>query len=159
MRKSFYSIPLLFSLLSFPLFFSSSLSSLLLFLPLPLFSLLFSSLLSLLLFYSTPLLLFYSILLLFYFSSSNLIESPLQTEERRVKEQQQGGAALPPGTVEEWLEKHTKRLRAAQTDSPLSEEELVFQYPPGWPPVQELPPSLRAPPPGGWMIPPGLHWG
>ncbi|KAL7986736.1 hypothetical protein Chor_013019 [Crotalus horridus] len=43
--------------------------------------------------------------------------------------------------------------------SPHCEEELVFQYPPGWPPVQELPPSLRAPLPGGWTIPPGLHWG
>ncbi|XP_013929018.1 PREDICTED: zinc finger matrin-type protein 5 [Thamnophis sirtalis] len=80
-------------------------------------------------------------------------------EERRAKEGQQDGTALPMGTVEEWLEKHAKRRRAAETDSPLPEEELVFQYPPGWPPVQELPPSLRAPPPGGWTIPPGLHWG
>ncbi|XP_015672954.1 zinc finger matrin-type protein 5 [Protobothrops mucrosquamatus] len=80
-------------------------------------------------------------------------------EERRAKEQQQDGTVLPVGTIEAWLEKRAKRLRAAQRDSPHSEEELVFQYPPGWPPVQELPPSLRAPLPGGWTIPPGLHWG
>ncbi|XP_048369939.1 zinc finger matrin-type protein 5 isoform X3 [Sphaerodactylus townsendi] len=39
------------------------------------------------------------------------------------------------------------------------EEESVFQYPPGWPPVHELPPSLQAPPPSGWLIPPNLQWG
>ncbi|KAM3826326.1 zinc finger matrin-type protein 5 isoform 2-T6 [Vipera latastei] len=82
-----------------------------------------------------------------------------RAEERRAKEQQQDGPVLPVGTIEAWLEKRAKRLRAAQRDSPHSEEEVVFQYPPGWPPVQELPPSLRAPPLGGWTAPPGLHWG
>lgn len=35
----------------------------------------------------------------------------------------------------------------------------VFQYPLGWPPVQELPLSLRAPPPGGWPLQPSIQWG
>ncbi|XP_064434696.1 zinc finger matrin-type protein 5 isoform X1 [Mirounga angustirostris] len=35
----------------------------------------------------------------------------------------------------------------------------IFQYPIGWPPVQELPPSLRAPPPGGWPLQPSVQWG
>lgn len=43
--------------------------------------------------------------------------------------------------------------------SALPEKPTPFQYPPGWPPLQELPPSLRAPPPGGWPVPPGLQWG
>lgn len=43
--------------------------------------------------------------------------------------------------------------------SALPEKPAPFQYPPGWPPLQELPPSLRAPPPGGWPVPPGLQWG
>nr|XP_025045509.1 zinc finger matrin-type protein 5 [Pelodiscus sinensis] len=38
-------------------------------------------------------------------------------------------------------------------------EKTVFQYPPGWPPIQDLPPSLQAPPPGGWLVPPNLQWG
>ncbi|XP_077164066.1 zinc finger matrin-type protein 5 [Paroedura picta] len=80
-------------------------------------------------------------------------------EERRAKEQQRGGVANPPGTVEEWLEKRAKRLGSAQTNSTDPEEESVFQYPPGWPPVHELPPSLQAPPPGGWLVPPHLQWG
>ncbi|XP_063000290.1 zinc finger matrin-type protein 5 [Elgaria multicarinata webbii] len=80
-------------------------------------------------------------------------------EEKRAKEQHFDGAVLPPGTIEDWLEKRAKGRGAAEDDSPLSEEESPFQYPPGWPPVQELPPSLRAPPPGGWLVPPNLHWG
>ncbi|XP_033030743.1 zinc finger matrin-type protein 5 [Lacerta agilis] len=80
-------------------------------------------------------------------------------EERRAKEQRQDKAVVTPGTIDEWLEKRAKRLGTAQTDSPLSEEESVFQYPPGWPSVQDLPPSLQAPPPGGWQVPPNLQWG
>ncbi|XP_034955196.1 zinc finger matrin-type protein 5 isoform X2 [Zootoca vivipara] len=80
-------------------------------------------------------------------------------EERRAKEQRQDKAVATPGTIDEWLEKRAKRLGTAQTDSPLSEEESVFQYPPGWPSVQDLPPSLQAPPPGGWRVPPNLQWG
>ncbi|XP_044304944.1 zinc finger matrin-type protein 5 [Varanus komodoensis] len=80
-------------------------------------------------------------------------------EEKRAKERQLDGAVFPLGTVDGWLEKRAKQRGTAVADSPLAEEESVFQYPPGWPPVQELPPSLRAPPPGGWQFPPNLHWG
>ncbi|XP_061459118.1 zinc finger matrin-type protein 5 isoform X5 [Rhineura floridana] len=80
-------------------------------------------------------------------------------EERRAKEQQLDQALVPLGNIDEWLEKRAKRVGAAQTDSTLSEKESVFQYPPGWPPVQELPPSLQAPPPVGWPVPPTLQWG
>ncbi|XP_019362269.1 PREDICTED: zinc finger matrin-type protein 5 isoform X1 [Gavialis gangeticus] len=80
-------------------------------------------------------------------------------EERRSKEQQQEGADVPVGTIKEWLEKRAKRLSLAQSNSPLPEKPSVFQYPPGWPPIQDLPPSLQAPPPGGWPIPANLQWG
>ncbi|KAI6076406.1 Zinc finger matrin-type protein 5 [Aix galericulata] len=49
--------------------------------------------------------------------------------------------------------------RASPRVSSLPEKPLPFQYPPGWPPPQELPPSLQAPPPGGWPLPPDLQWG
>ncbi|XP_073169190.1 zinc finger matrin-type protein 5 isoform X2 [Lepidochelys kempii] len=77
-------------------------------------------------------------------------------EERRPKEE---GAEVPAGTVEDWLEKRAKRLSFAQSNSSLTEKTLVFQYPPGWPPIQDLPPSLQAPPPGGWPVLPNLQWG
>uniref|UniRef100_A0A674J0X3 Uncharacterized protein n=1 Tax=Terrapene triunguis TaxID=2587831 RepID=A0A674J0X3_9SAUR len=79
-----------------------------------------------------------------------------QTEERRSKEE---GAEVPAGTVEDWLEKRAKRVSLAQSNSSLTEKTLVFQYPPGWPPIQDLPPSLQAPPPGGWPVLPNLQWG
>ncbi|NXX51154.1 ZMAT5 protein, partial [Tricholaema leucomelas] len=79
--------------------------------------------------------------------------------EQRLKELQQEGADVPPGTIEDWLEKRAKRLSTAQSVSALPEKPAPFQYPPGWPPLQDLPPSLQAPPPGGWHIPPNLQWG
>ncbi|KAM6111741.1 zinc finger matrin-type protein 5 [Pterocles gutturalis] len=79
--------------------------------------------------------------------------------EQRSKELQQEGADIPPGTIEDWLERRAKRLSATQSNSALPEKPAPFQYPPGWPPVQDLPPSLQAPPPGGWPVPPGLQWG
>ncbi|XP_039360845.1 zinc finger matrin-type protein 5 isoform X2 [Mauremys reevesii] len=77
-------------------------------------------------------------------------------EERRSKEE---GAEVPAGTVDDWLEKREKRVMLAQSNSSLTEKMLVFQYPPGWPPIQDLPPSLQAPPPGGWPVLPNLQWG
>lgn len=50
-------------------------------------------------------------------------------------------------------------LSLSHLRSSLPEKPLPFQYPPGWPPPQELPPSLQAPPPGGWPLPPDLQWG
>ncbi|XP_040432759.1 zinc finger matrin-type protein 5 isoform X3 [Anser cygnoides] len=83
----------------------------------------------------------------------------LQTGEQRLKELRQEGADVPLGTIEDWLEKRAKRLSAAQSNSALPEKPVPFQYPPGWPPPQELPPSLQAPPAGGWPLPPDLQWG
>lgn len=57
---------------------------------------------------------------------------------------------------------HTLLLTSSLSISPhsaLPEKPAPFQYPLGWPPVQELPPSLQAPPPGGWPVPPNLQWG
>ncbi|NXT49399.1 ZMAT5 protein, partial [Pluvianellus socialis] len=82
-----------------------------------------------------------------------------QPGEQRSKELRQEGADVPPGTIEEWLEKRAKRRSAAQSNSALPEKPAPFQYPPGWPPVQDLPPSLQAPPPGGWPVSPNLQWG
>ncbi|NWW65736.1 ZMAT5 protein, partial [Ifrita kowaldi] len=79
--------------------------------------------------------------------------------EKRLKELQREGADILPGTIEDWLDKRAQRLSAAQSNSALPEKPVPFQYPPGWPPVQELPPSLQAPPPGGWLVPPNLQWG
>ncbi|XP_057242336.1 zinc finger matrin-type protein 5 isoform X2 [Malurus melanocephalus] len=79
--------------------------------------------------------------------------------EKRLKELQREGADIPPGTIEDWLDKRAQRLSVAQSNSALPEKPAPFQYPPGWPPVQELPPSLQAPPPGGWPVPPNLQWG
>uniref|UniRef100_A0A8D0HNQ6 Zinc finger matrin-type protein 5 n=1 Tax=Sphenodon punctatus TaxID=8508 RepID=A0A8D0HNQ6_SPHPU len=81
-----------------------------------------------------------------------------QVQEERRREQQEDGADVLGGTIEEWLEKRAKRLSLVQ-NSALTEKVSVFQYPPGWPPIQDLPPSLQAPPPGGWLIPPNLQWG
>uniref|UniRef100_A0A8C3NIU3 Zinc finger matrin-type protein 5 n=1 Tax=Geospiza parvula TaxID=87175 RepID=A0A8C3NIU3_GEOPR len=74
--------------------------------------------------------------------------------EKRLKELQREGADIPPGTIEDWLDKRAQRLSAAQSSSALLEKPAPFQYPLGWPPVQELPPSLQAPPPGGGQCPP-----
>ncbi|RLV97813.1 hypothetical protein DV515_00011468 [Chloebia gouldiae] len=79
--------------------------------------------------------------------------------EKRLKELQREGADIPPGTIEDWLDKRAQRLSAARSSSSLLEKPAPFQYPLGWPPVQELPPSLQAPPPGGWPVPPNLQWG
>ncbi|XP_072207447.1 zinc finger matrin-type protein 5 isoform X1 [Excalfactoria chinensis] len=79
--------------------------------------------------------------------------------EQRLRELQQEGAEIPPDIIENWLEKRAKRLSTIQSNSALPEKHTPFQYPPGWPPLQELPPSLQPPPPGGWPVPPGLQWG
>uniref|UniRef100_A0A8C6YM97 Zinc finger matrin-type protein 5 n=1 Tax=Nothoprocta perdicaria TaxID=30464 RepID=A0A8C6YM97_NOTPE len=84
-----------------------------------------------------------------------------QLGEQQLKELRQEGADVPLGTIEDWLEKRAKRLSAAQNNRycSLPEKPAPFQYPLGWPPVQELPPSLQPPPPGGWLLPPDLRWG
>nr|KAF6404411.1 zinc finger matrin-type 5 [Molossus molossus] len=57
------------------------------------------------------------------------------------------------------VEKRAKRLSSAPSSRVEPIRATVFQYPVGWPPVQELPPSLRAPPPGGWPLQPSIQWG
>ncbi|XP_038619448.1 zinc finger matrin-type protein 5 isoform X1 [Tachyglossus aculeatus] len=83
-------------------------------------------------------------------------------EERRSREQQLqqlDGTDGPEAGIEEWLERRALRLNAAQSSGALSAKSSVFQYPPGWPPIQDLPPSLRAPPPGGWALQSSAQWG
>uniref|UniRef100_A0A8C6YL25 Zinc finger matrin-type protein 5 n=1 Tax=Nothoprocta perdicaria TaxID=30464 RepID=A0A8C6YL25_NOTPE len=79
------------------------------------------------------------------------------TEQDLEKLSAQVRADVPLGTIEDWLEKRAKRLSAAQNNR-YWWLGSVF-YPLGWPPVQELPPSLQPPPPGGWLLPPDLRWG
>ncbi|XP_060641185.1 zinc finger matrin-type protein 5 isoform X2 [Anolis sagrei] len=97
---------------------------------------------------------------------SHLVEADLQALEEHVREEKRAAdrqsdteTARPPGNIEDWLEKRVKRLRATETKSSLPEEEVAFQQPLGWPPEHSLPPSLRAPPLGGWAVPRDLHWG
>ncbi|XP_067329448.1 zinc finger matrin-type protein 5 isoform X3 [Anolis sagrei] len=94
-------------------------------------------------------------------SSLDLVSSFFSSaEEKRAADRQSDTeTARPPGNIEDWLEKRVKRLRATETKSSLPEEEVAFQQPLGWPPEHSLPPSLRAPPLGGWAVPRDLHWG
>ncbi|KAG8521260.1 Zinc finger matrin-type protein 5, partial [Galemys pyrenaicus] len=83
----------------------------------------------------------------------------LPTEERRAREWPLDIAEFPEAHLEDWLEKRAKRLSAAPSSRAEPIRTTIFQYPVGWPPVQELPPSLRAPPPGGWPLQPSVQWG
>ncbi|NXI51660.1 ZMAT5 protein, partial [Chloroceryle aenea] len=67
-------------------------------------------------------------------------------------------ADLPRGCLA-WLVRSASCCRVLPKPGALPEKPAPFQYPPGWPPVQDLPPSLQAPPPGGWPVPPNLQWG
>ncbi|KAF4011599.1 hypothetical protein G4228_002972 [Cervus hanglu yarkandensis] len=89
------------------------------------------------------------------------VQSVCPPEERRAREWPLDVAELPEVRLEDWLEKRAKRLSSAPSSryGPGPVRATVFQYPVGWPPVQELPPSLRAPPPGGWPLQPSVHWG
>ncbi|XP_031804685.1 zinc finger matrin-type protein 5, partial [Sarcophilus harrisii] len=88
---------------------------------------------------------------------SNCLLSSPHPEERLSREQEV--VEVPEGGIEDWLEKRAQRRSSAQSSSVLPAKPAVFQYPPGWPPLQDLPPSLRAPPPGGWPPQPGAQWG
>ncbi|XP_061025896.1 zinc finger matrin-type protein 5 isoform X3 [Eubalaena glacialis] len=83
----------------------------------------------------------------------------LLTEERRATEWPLDVTELPEVHVDDWLEKRAQRLSSAPSSRAEPIRATVFQYPVGWPPVQELPPSLRAPPPGGWPLQPSVQWG
>ncbi|KAK2114013.1 Zinc finger matrin-type protein 5 [Saguinus oedipus] len=85
-----------------------------------------------------------------HMSERDLQELSIQVEEeRRAREWLLDAPELPEGHLEDWLEKRAKRLSSALSSRAEPIRTTVFQYPVGWPPVQELPPSLRAPPPGG----------
>uniref|UniRef100_K7FBK2 Zinc finger matrin-type protein 5 n=1 Tax=Pelodiscus sinensis TaxID=13735 RepID=K7FBK2_PELSI len=71
-----------------------------------------------------------------------------------------GPRSGPGGGGAAWLPGGTRpALSGFPGARPSPSEKTVFQYPPGWPPIQDLPPSLQAPPPGGWLVPPNLQWG
>ena len=79
-------------------------------------------------------------------------------------------AALHSPSIEEWLNKWKKHQKDKQKrDAAKAQEERtkalkeqstgVYILPPGLPPVHELPPSLRPPPPGGYLVLPPVEWG
>ncbi|XP_006890152.1 PREDICTED: zinc finger matrin-type protein 5-like [Elephantulus edwardii] len=95
-----------------------------------------------------------------HMSGQDLQELSLQVEEeRRAKEWPLDAVELPDVRLEDWLEKRAKRLSSVPSTRAEPDSTTIFQYPMGWPPVQELPPSLRAPPPGGWPAQPNVQWG
>ncbi|ERE91094.1 zinc finger matrin-type protein 5 [Cricetulus griseus] len=95
-----------------------------------------------------------------HMSERDLQELSIQVEEeRRAREWPLETAELPEGHLEDWLEKRAKRLSSVPSSRTEPIRTTVFQYPVGWPPMQELPPSLRAPPPGGWSLQPRVQWG
>ncbi|XP_021112836.1 zinc finger matrin-type protein 5 isoform X2 [Heterocephalus glaber] len=95
-----------------------------------------------------------------HMSEQDLQELSIQVEEeRRAREWPLETPELPEGHLEDWLEKRAKRLSSASSSRVEPLRATIFQYPVGWPPVQELPPSLRAPPPGGWPLQPRVQWG
>uniref|UniRef100_A0A452EM94 Zinc finger matrin-type protein 5 n=1 Tax=Capra hircus TaxID=9925 RepID=A0A452EM94_CAPHI len=95
-----------------------------------------------------------------HLSERGLQELSVQAEEeRRAREWPLDVAELPEVRLEDWLEKRAKRLSSTPSSRAEPVRATVFQYPVGWPPVQELPPSLRAPPPGGWPLQPSIQWG
>lgn len=95
-----------------------------------------------------------------HMSEQDLQELSVQVEEeRRAREWPLETAELPEGHLEDWLEKRAKRLSSAPSSRAEPIRTTVFQYPVGWPPMQELPPSLRAPPPGGWSVLSKVQWG
>lgn len=95
-----------------------------------------------------------------HMSEQDLQELSIQVEEeRRAREWPLETAELPEGHLEDWLEKRAKRLSSALSIRAEPIRTTVFQYPVGWPPMQELPPSLRAPPPGGWSLQSRVQWG
>ncbi|KAM6155492.1 zinc finger matrin-type protein 5 [Rhynchocyon petersi] len=95
-----------------------------------------------------------------HMSGRDLQELSLQVEEeRRAKEWPPDAVELPEVHLEDWLEKRAKRLSSVPSSRAEPDSSTIFQYPMGWPPVQDLPPSLRAPPPGGWPLQPSVQWG
>ncbi|XP_006147967.1 zinc finger matrin-type protein 5 isoform X2 [Tupaia chinensis] len=95
-----------------------------------------------------------------HMSERDLQELSIQVEEeRRAREWPVDTPELPEGHLEDWLEKRAKRLSSAPSSRAEPIRATIFQYPVGWPPIQELPPSLRAPPPGGWPLQPRVQWG
>ncbi|TEA23521.1 hypothetical protein DBR06_SOUSAS910217, partial [Sousa chinensis] len=95
-----------------------------------------------------------------HMSERDLQDLSMQVEEERwAREWPLDVTELPEVHVEDWLEKRAQQLSSAPSSRAEPIRATVFQYPVGWPPVQELPPSLRAPPPGGWPLQPSVQWG
>uniref|UniRef100_A0A4X2KX00 Zinc finger matrin-type protein 5 n=1 Tax=Vombatus ursinus TaxID=29139 RepID=A0A4X2KX00_VOMUR len=89
-----------------------------------------------------------------HMTSGDLEQLAAQVHEERLSRDQET-VEVPEGGIEDWLEKWAKRRSSAQS----SRYPSRGRYPPGWPPIQDLPPSLRAPPPGGWPQQPSAQWG
>lgn len=64
-------------------------------------------------------------------------------------------------TLGDWLDKWNKRQKKNESTESFgkSASQSTYTLPPGFPPLQELPPSLLPPPPGGYPGLPGVDWG
>lgn len=64
-------------------------------------------------------------------------------------------------TLGDWLDKWNKRQKKNESTESFgkSAPQSTYTLPPGFPPLQELPPSLLPPPPGGYLELPGVDWG
>ncbi|XP_058964317.1 zinc finger matrin-type protein 5 [Pocillopora verrucosa] len=78
---------------------------------------------------------------------------------RKTPDQSQAGQ--PQATLKEWLEKYDKKRKKVECkDAPgKSASQSSYTLPPGLPPLQQLPPSLLPPPPGGYPELPREEWG
>ncbi|XP_053558164.1 zinc finger matrin-type protein 5 [Bombina bombina] len=76
--------------------------------------------------------------------------------ERRIRDEQ--SRQVPPCRIERWLEEITKKKNARSESSNMAEPP-IYQLPPGWPPLSELPPSLHPPTASEWNDFKDLQWG
>ncbi|KAM4707750.1 zinc finger matrin-type protein 5 isoform 1-T2 [Discoglossus pictus] len=76
--------------------------------------------------------------------------------ERRIKEEQSRQA--PPCMIDSWLEERDKKRSACSDSFPIAETP-IYQLPPGWPPLSELPPSLHPPTASELNDSRDLQWG
>ncbi|EPQ04146.1 Zinc finger matrin-type protein 5 [Myotis brandtii] len=90
----------------------------------------------------------------FHCQSDNLQELSIQVEEeRRARERPPDITEFPEGH----LEKRAKWLSSAPSSRAEPNRATVFQSPVDWTPVQELAPSLWAPPPRRWPLKPSIQ--
>ncbi|XP_006013312.1 zinc finger matrin-type protein 5 [Latimeria chalumnae] len=84
-------------------------------------------------------------------------------EEHRGTDDLLGGSEDSEPNIEEWLLQRTKRMKSNPNTSDLKAdtegEAAAFQLPLGFPPIEDLPPSLHPLPPEGWTCSAYKAWG